>query len=76
MAVGEDADQAIESVVSIITEFAEWLADGADNTSSSTYETVFTDEFMDEDTRSWEQMAREFLKVYAERQARIERLRA
>jgi hypothetical protein len=71
----QDSDPAIESVVSIITEFAEWLADGADNASSGTYETVFTDEFMDSDIRSWDQIARDFIKVYAERQARIARMR-
>ena len=71
----QDSDPAIESVVSIITEFAEWLADGADNASSSTYEAVFTDEFMDSDIRSWDQIARDFIKVYAERQARIARMR-
>jgi len=82
MAVGDkpqdldDDSDPIESVVSIITEFAEWLADGAGNTSNNArYESVFTDEFMDGDARSWDEIARDFIKVYAERQARIARMR-
>lgn len=70
-----DPDPAIESVITIITEFAEWLADGADNSSGDTYESVFTDEFMDKDPRSWDRVARDFIQVYAERQARIARMR-
>ena len=63
-----DEAEAYAKAQDLLVEFAEWLSDGAGDPNFSGK--VFTDEWVHYDERDWDQVTADFLKAFAERQAR------